>query len=632
MRLIAAVPLVTTPVRLGAAAGPVLAGHPATRLAGWAITDTATGKAIWHTVIPQATPPETLLVMPGVELVQRLGVTLPLALLHAEDACRLWGEPAWHATTQAIFARSAGEPARRQVLTLCQGLQRRLDQVADLLTPTEWSAYQCHQAINARGLSIDIGTVHWLNQVIVQREALRTSAVGNAFGSSTMTVTEALRAGGPLDRLLAHEGLTLANRSEAALLELLASGTCPPSVVQVVGNLIGHSRIAKVKVDRICESVDSVGRLRQQFVMWAARTWRFSSHGTQVQNLPKPAEGTDYAALAGLILDNPVMEDGRVAPAVLDHLVGLMPDGRIDDAFPALLRMCFAAANGNDLIVLDWNAIEPRIRAWLSDDSEHLDAWRQGRDLYSELISSIVGRTVTKASDPHLRTVGKVADIGCGYNMGKDSFSDLCTAHDVNLDKLGMSAERVVQKYRTKYWLLSDPRRGLWARLHAGAILAVKTGRAVVGRIGFERTADGHLDMILPNGSRRRWWKADVQMRPPKWAKDGDRSQDRPVVVVASTPDGVVDQVMYGGRILENACQAIGREILVELLIELDRRGIPVVAHCHDEVVLEVAMVAAPMVLELVQGLAATSPGWAEGLPLRVEAFISPIWTKESPL
>ncbi len=636
MRLIAGVPLVTTPVRLGSAVGPVLAGHPATRLAGWAIMDAATGLVAWHGASSgaqlSALPPETLLVVPGVELVQRLGATLPQALLHAEDLCRLWGEPAWHATPQAIYASAASEPARQRVRALCRDLQHRLDQVADLLTPTEWSAYQCHRAINDRGIAIDVGTVRWLSQVIVQREAMRTSAVGSMFGDSAMTVTEALRPGGPLERLLARDGLVLANRSEDAVLDLLASGRCPPSIAQVLNALIGHGRIAKVKVDRIREHVDRLGRLRQQFVMWAARTWRFSSHGTQVQNLPRPAAGTDYAALAGLILDHPVQGDGRVSSIVLDRLAGWMPDGRIDDAFPALLRMCFTASEGNDLIVLDWNAIEPRIRAWLSDDEEHLEAWRQGRDLYSEFISCLVGRTITKSTDPHLRQVGKVADIGCGYHMGAESFADLCAANAVQLDRVGLTAERVVRQYRATYWRLSDPRRGLWARLQAGAIAAVGTGRAVVGRIGFERTADGHLDMILPNDSRRRWWKAEVHMRPPPWAKDGDRSQDRPVVVVAATLDGVVDQVMYGGRILENACQAIGREILVEFLIELERRGVRVVAHCHDEVVAEVATAAAPAILRLVQDLAAMTPNWAQGLPLRVEAFISPIWSKESPL
>lgn len=615
-------PLITTPVASGVLELAAMAGHPQTKFAGALVRNAGrierlTPATFVHWLAGVGQQP---IMAPGGALLRALHVEVP-GLLWAEDVCRIVGRQDWSDQPYACIQRMITPRTVTGLTPALTALEVLAQQAADLITPQEIEAYRVHQAINSRGLHIEPEVVTWLHAIIEQRERARRAALGKAGHLASMTATEALKPGGILDRLLKAQNLTLKNRSEDALIELLASGACKPPLDLLLQTLIGHGRIAKSKVDGVRAGVSKDGRLREQFAIWAARTWRFSSRGVQVQNLPKPIDDIDYAALVR-----------AMANTDLGGLALLSPTGSVDDIFPAYVRMMFSAAPEHDLIVLDWNAIEPRIRAWLSDDQEHLDAWRQGRDLYCELISSIVGRTVTKASDPHLRTVGKVADIGCGYNMGNDSFSDLCTAHDVNLDKLGMSAERVVQKYRTKYWLLSDPRRGLWARLHAGAILAVKTGCAVVGRIGFERTADGHLDMTLPNGSRRRWWKADVQMRPPKWAKDGDRSQDRPVVVVASTPDGVVDQVMYGGRILENACQAIGREILVELLIELDRRGIPVVAHCHDEVVLEVAMTAAPMVLELVQGLAATSPGWAEGLPLRVEAFISPIWTKESPL
>lgn len=636
MRLIAVVPLVTTPVRLGSAAGAVLAGHPATRLVGWAVWDAATGRATWHAASAGASPPVTetgaLLVMPGIELVRRLGATLPHDLMRAEDVCRLWGESSWHATPQAIYAVSATMQARQQVQAICCNLQGRLDQVADLLSPNEWSAYQAHCAINERGLPINMGAVHWLIQVIAQREAVRATAVGTALGTANMTVTEALRPGGPLDRLLARNGLALSSRSEDALLQLLASEQCPPSIAQVLNDLIGHGRIVKAKVESIRAGVDQHGRLRQQFVMWAARTWRFSSQGTQVQNLPKPASTTDYPVLAGIFLDNPLQADGRVPATVLDELVKSAPNGRVDDTFPALLRMCFAAADGNDLIILDWNAIEPRIRAWLSNDQEHLAAWRQGRDLYCELIISIVGRPVTKKSDPSLRNVGKVADIGCGYHMGANSFADLCSSNHIDLNALGLTAAGVVQSYRRKYNALSDRQHGLWARLQDGAIQAVTTGRAAVGPLAFERTARGHLDLILPNGSHRRWWNAAVQMRSPKWVVPGDRSQDRPVVVVASTPDGPVDQVMYGGRILENACQAIGREILADLLVRLHDLGVPVVGHCHDEIVMEVAATESAEVAAAVQDLASAPPTWAHDLPLKAEVFTSPIWSKEDPL
>lgn len=637
MRLIAAVPIITTPVRLGLAAGPALAGHPGTKLAGWAIADAATRLPIWSSPIDGATRLNThtgaLVVLPCADLAQRLGMNLPQNLLRAEDACRLWGEPFWHADAHAIYARISNEPARRQAITLCRDLQRHLDLITDLLTIEEWEAYQCHRAINERGLHIERDVVRWLQQIIKQREVMRSSALGSAFQRTTMTVTEALQADGPLDRLLAHNSLTLTSHSEDALLELIASDRCPPHIAAVLIGLVGHGRITKVKVERLCEEVDDDDQLRHQFVMWAARTWRFSSQGTQVQNLPKPVEGANYSTLAGIAIEGIATASGQAAPEILDQIAQSIPSGRIDDAFPALLRMCFMAKPNHDLIVLDWNAIEPRIRAWLSDDKEHLEAWATGRDLYSELISGIVGRPITKATDPHLRKVGKIADIGCGYHMGADSFADLCAANDINLAKLGVTADHVVRRYRSEYWALSGHSRGLWVRLEDGAIEAVRTRRHVtVGRIQFAVTADNHLDMILPSGCRRRWWNATIQMRSPPWAKPGDHTQDRPVVVVAQTPEGAPDQVMYGGRILENACQAIGRDILITLLVELHRRGIPVVAHCHDEVVIEVGMEAAQAVLLEAKSLAEKPPSWAADLPLRVEAFISPFWSKEQPV
>ena len=638
MRLIAAVPLVTSPLRLGISFGASLAGHPSTRLAGFAIDACSLGTPTWETAASvlaiAASQPEAILVVPNVELVERLGIKLPNQVIRAEDLCRLWGEPTWHGNAGDVIASAPTEPARRKALALCQDLNGKIAEIHDLVTPTEWAAYQCHQAINARGIHIDVDLVNWLREVISKREDVRRTKLGNAFHRDSMSVTEALAPGGFIDRLLAKHGLSLANRSEDALIDVIDSLSCESDLKAVLNGLIGHGRITKVKIEKIRSSVDADDQLRNQFVIWAARTWRFSSRGTQVQNLPRPKSGISYGDLARIIIDN---QAAGTPSSVLDDLARIVPGGQVDDAFPSLLRMCFSAGHDHDqdaskeLIVLDWNAIEPRIRAWLSDDHTHLDAWGAGRDLYSELISSIVGRNITKATDPDLRTIGKIADIGCGYHMGDESFDLLCSVHGVNLKELGLTARQVVRRYREKYKALSHPRSGLWARLHAGAIQAVQEGHAQVGKIAFSRTANGHLDMILPNGSRRRWWKAEVQLRSPPWVEPGDKSQDAPVVVVASTLGGTVDQVMYGGRILENACQAIGRELLVEFLIELHRRKIPVVSHCHDEVVAEGPLTKAPDIMAEIVVLAEKTPAWANGLPLRVEAFTSPVWSKDSP-
>lgn len=628
---IAAVPLVVTPIRPGIISGTALAGHPATTIAGFAVDIDGAGTPTWMTTVALQRAVQELtgavVVMSDTEIVQRRNIAFSEYLIRAEDICRMWGEHSWCSATTDAVATSASEPARRRVLALCRGLSHHLSLVADLLTPIEYEAYKCHREVGERGIHIETKLAGWLRELIRQREHQRQQTIGKSFASATLTVTKALTPGGPLDRMLHDAGLTLKNRSEDALLELVESGRCKPYLQDILQALIGHGRIAKAKVERILASVDKDHRLRHQLVMWAARTWRFSSQDTQIQNIPKPVKGLDYPAMAGIALEN--IE--TVAPGTFERLSAIVPGGQVDDAFPAYLRMCFSAPPGKHLLVLDWNAIEPRIRAWLSDDQEHLKAWRDGRDLYSELISGIVGRTISKASDNELRNVGKVADIGCGYQMSASTFSDMCTAFKVNLKKLKLTPETVVSRYRTEYSALSHPRSGLWARLHAGAIQAVQEGSARVGHLSFERTGKGHLDFILPNGSRRRWWKAEVQMRPPKWAKAGDRSQDKPVVMVARTPDGTVDEVMYGGRILENACQAIGREILVEYLVKLSGNAHQVVAHCHDEVVIEAPSLNSLATMKEVVRLAETTPSWAKELPLKVEAFHSYFWAKEPP-
>jgi DNA polymerase len=633
MRLIAAIPLVTTPIRAGSMSGMAIAGHPGTAIAGWASTMVDGARAVWMSsteiATRWATAPDTVTVMPESNLVHHLWRLQVPKLLRAEDACRIWGDVTWHAHAHDLYARSATAPARQRVQTLCRDLQHHLDAIADLVTATEWDAYRCHRAINARGMHIDIDTARWLQDTIRNRERTRASNIGAALGRPGMTMTEALRPNGPLDRLLSHFGIRLPGRSEDAVLDLLESGRCPEQVAPILNDLIGHGRITRAKIERICAQVDPDGQLRDQFVMWAARTWRFSSQGTQVQNLPRPNESTDYRILAAAIMDSMAAGDSSTIAAALDRTGTATPSGKIDDALPAILRMCFAAAPGHDLIIMDWNAIEPRIRAWLSDDVAHLAAWASKRDLYAELISGIVGRTITKSSDPELRRVGKIADIGCGYHMGADAFADLCASNDVNLFALGLTPRGIVRQYREEYQALSNPTHGLWARLEHGALQAIMTRASVqVGRIQFAWMPGGHLDMVLPSGGRRRWWHATMQMRPPPWAEPGDRTQDQPAVIVAPSFGATPDQVMYGGRILENACQAIGRDLLVHSMITLDRLNIPVIAHCHDELVVEVPTAETPSALGLVQTTTETAPDWARGLPLRVEVFDSPIWSK----
>lgn len=632
MTLICAIPIIVTPVRLGGASGEALAGHPSTRLAAVAVGGTGglppriLEPGAFGALLSQAA--DFTWCCPQERLVRRFLPTMP-RLFRAEDMGRLAGRTLWSAEESDLIVPALTPQIRQRAQHLVSVLEKLVSLTKELLTPREMEAYATHRAINDRGLAVDVGLLSWLSAVIDRREQMRTQGLGEVLHRSHVTAAEILRPKGLLDRMLAYEGLTLRQRGEEDLLALEASGTCSPQLVEILNLLVGHGRIARAKVQRMRRSLGKDQRLREQFVSWAARTWRYSSHDTQVQNLPKPLRGIDFEALKQA---TPESRGPLVLTVEEKHLARLgeaVPGGQVEDAFVGLLRMTFAAPKGRSLIILDWNAIEPRIRAWLSGDHEHMAAWRHGRDLYCELISSIIGRPVTKASDPHLRTIGKLADIGCGYNMGADSFADLCSKNGVNLTEYGVTAEQVVHCYRVKYAALADRRGGLWHDLDEGARQAVRCGSWRVRHVEFSRTPEGHLDVLLPNGSRRRWWNARLEMRSPPWAKAGDHRQDREALVVSRTPEAKPDEVMYGGRILENLCQALGREILVDFLITVEREGFCPVAHCHDEAVMEVLAEEAFVRLQRARELAEVSPSWALTLPLKAEAFVAPFWAKE---
>jgi len=83
----------------------------------------------------------------------------------------------------------------------------------------------------------------------------------------------------------------------------------------------------------------------------------------------------------------------------------------------------------------------------------------------------------------------------------------------------------------------------------------------------------------------------------------------------------------YGGRLTENAVQAIARDILAETLVRLENSGkYKPVLHVHDEVVSEVDEGQGDLVEY--ESLVLTLPDWAESLPLEAHGWIGKRYRK----
>lgn len=79
----------------------------------------------------------------------------------------------------------------------------------------------------------------------------------------------------------------------------------------------------------------------------------------------------------------------------------------------------------------------------------------------------------------------------------------------------------------------------------------------------------------------------------------------------------------YGGRLVENATQAVCRDILAEALVALDAAGYSVVGHVHDE-----AIVDGEAPVDEIAAVMCRLPKWARGLPIAAEGFVTQRYRK----
>ena len=82
----------------------------------------------------------------------------------------------------------------------------------------------------------------------------------------------------------------------------------------------------------------------------------------------------------------------------------------------------------------------------------------------------------------------------------------------------------------------------------------------------------------------------------------------------------------YGGKMTENIVQAIARDCLAETLKRIDKKGLQVVFHVHDEVIID-----APeyITVDEICDLMAEPIPWAPGLVLRGAGFESQYYMKD---
>ena len=99
------------------------------------------------------------------------------------------------------------------------------------------------------------------------------------------------------------------------------------------------------------------------------------------------------------------------------------------------------------------------------------------------------------------------------------------------------------------------------------------------------------------------------------------------VAVTCSSPHGG-RQVLYGGKVDENICQALGREILVGAMPRAEAAGYEIVLHVYDEIAAEVDE-DSPLDHHHLSALICEPPWWGPDIPLAAEGFTTKRYKKD---
>lgn len=322
----------------------------------------------------------------------------------------------------------------------------------------------------------------------------------------------------------------------------------------------------------------------------AGQTHRYSSKGLQLHNMRRDCWKVDEAE--NLIDD---MAAGKDLPAP------------VMDTLARLLRPAVVPAEGCKLIVGDWSSIEARALPWLTLDplaEAMLDVFRRGDDVY---VSTAQGMGIDD------RQIGKVATLSLGYGGAVGAFMAMAANYGVDLPE--NQVLRIVDLWRrANPWAVR-----FWAALERAAVKALRNpGTAFnAGRLRYvfvPGILGGTLMCILPNN-------AVIQYPYARLENGSVTAMKASVKPRADSTDEWPRMTLWGGFMAENATQGLCAYLLQELLQDMVLDGLPVIAHCHDEVILEVPA----LKMEIENALAEVKeymeyvPEWAEGLPLAAE-------------
>ena len=510
---------------------------------------------------------------------------------------RTWNLPEHAPEKWELFKEYCGQDVVTE-----KAILRRLEMFP--MPEEEEKLWQMDVRMNAYGVRVDTGliggalSIHERSTEELSRKAASITGLSNP--NSTAQLLGWLRG----------QGTELPDLRKETVAETLDNPENLPEEVKTVLEIrqqLGKTSIKKYEAMKAACCTDERARGLTQYY-GANRTGRWAGRMVQMQNLPRNYLKTlDYA--------RKLVKAGNYEGVKALY-------GNVPDTLSQLIRTAFIPSEGHKFVVADFSAIEARVIAWLAGEQWVNEVFATHGKIYEATASQMFGVPVEKIvkGNPEysLRQKGKVATLALGYQGGVNSL--------ISMGALGMGLTEEELPEIVDRWRQANPRIvDLWHQVGNAALAVMESAQpqAIHGLVfaleGDLLYGQSFLTVRLPSGRKLFY--------PKPFLKENQFG--RPAVhyytVGQQTRKWEVAST-YGGKMVENIVQAIARDCLAETLKRIDARGLQVVFHVHDEVIIDAPM---ETTMEEICGLMAEPIPWAPGLILRGAGFESSYYMKD---
>jgi DNA polymerase len=473
--------------------------------------------------------------------------------------------------------------------------------------------------VGYRGLMLDKNGIETARQIVEKRAADLEEEFERLTGFSPGQVAR-------VKEWCLERGVELPNLQKGTLEELLEEGTIEnepgPRLTREVRRALElrtqHARASTKKLDAMMRQRGRDGRARFQTRFHGAGTGRNTGTGFQPLNLVRSWEKVPPEQL--------VRDIAHGDPRFLD-----MQYGDAMTAISKALRHYIIPDKGNRIIAGDFSSIEAVVNACLAGEEWKVQLFRDKGDPYVAFASQALGRKVKGKKDPGVteqdlldrQDVGKPGELAAGYQGWINAWRKFDSTDKWDDDQVA----GFMRAWRESHPMIVQ----FWRGLEDAALEAVAYPGRVAGYrdIGFERV-DGWLTMILPDGKRLWYWAPQIRMAWPSWHRPIENEdcaagecdcKQKPQVTYMAQKEGRWRRVYtYGGKLVENAVQAVSRQLLKPAELRAERYGYPVILSVYDEIVAEVP-IGRGSADELREIMEEPAGPWCETWPVRADVW-----------